>query len=307
MSAISTPINPTAIGVLAIALWAALALLSVLTETIPPFLLLAMCFFISGVLVLLKRAWYREPLLTLPTLSAIQWCVGVGGLFGFHFFYFMAIRHAPAIQVSLVCYLWPLLLALYVALPGQRLLTLFGAILGFIGAGVVITDGALLDVANSFASTDAIGYGYAMVAALIWSSYSWFMGRSNNHVEDIGWMSFVVAILAIVCHSVLENNTLAILGNIDSVTLIAILLLGLGPVGGAFYLWDIGMKFGKKTWLASLSFTTPVLSTILLAVFGIGSLSINVFISLALILAGAGLCNLSSVLSKRQPKLNNPA
>ena len=203
------PINPTSIGVIAIAMWASLALLSVLTNMVPPFLLLALCFFISGLLVLLKRAWYREQLFTLPKLTYSQWFVGVGGLFGFHFFYFMAIRHAPALQVSLVCYLWPLLLALYVSSPGNRWLTLLGASIGFIGAGVVITDGEVFDVADSFASNDAVGYGYALIAALIWSSYSWYMGKSNNHVEDIGWMSLVVALLALICHLVSEANTLS--------------------------------------------------------------------------------------------------
>jgi drug/metabolite transporter (DMT)-like permease len=288
----SLPINPTAVGVLAIAMWAALALLSVLTNMLPPFLLLALCFFISGLLVLLKRAWYREPLFTLPNLTYSQWFVGVGGLFGFHFFYFLAIRNAPALQVSLVCYLWPLLLALYVSSPGNRWLTLLGASIGFIGAGVVITDGALLDIAASFASNDAIGYGYALIAALIWSSYSWYMGKSNNHVEDIGWMSLVVAVLALICHLLIEANTLSVFSKIDGINILAIVLLGLGPVGGAFYLWDIGMKFGHQSWLASLSFATPVLSTMLLALFGIGYLSINVLLALALIMVGAGICNI---------------
>ena len=288
----SPSINPTFIGVLAIAMWAALALLSVLTESLSPFLLLALCFFISGLLVLIKRACKREPLLSLPALTKMQWLVGVGGLFGFHFFYFMAIRHAPPIQVSLVCYLWPLLLALYVSAPGNHWLTLLGASLGFMGAGVVITDGALFNVANSFASNDAVGYGYALVAALIWSSYSWYMGKSNNNVEDIGWMSMAVAILAFICHLFLEPSSLSTLTQLDGITLLAILLLGLGPVGGAFYLWDIGMKFGKQSWLASLSFATPVLSTMLLALFGIGTLSINVLIALALIMVGAGICNI---------------
>jgi drug/metabolite transporter (DMT)-like permease len=288
----SPSINPTFIGVLAIAMWAALALLSVLTESLSPFLLLALCFFISGLLVLIKRACNREPLLSLPALTKMQWLVGVGGLFGFHFFYFMAIRHAPPIQVSLVCYLWPLLLALYVSAKGNRWLTLLGASLGFMGAGVVITDGALFNVANSFASNDAVGYGYALVAALIWSSYSWYMGKSNNNVEDIGWMSMAVAILAFICHLLLEPSSLSTLTQLDGITLLAILLLGLGPVGGAFYLWDIGMKFGKQSWLASLRFATPVLSTMLLALFGIGTLSINVLIALALIMVGAGICNI---------------
>ena len=167
-----------------------------------------------------------------------------------------------------------------------------GASIGFIGTVVVITDGEVFDVADSFASNDAVGYGYALIAALIWSSYSWYMGESNNHVEDIGWMSLVVALLALICHLVLEANTFTTLLQIDGINILAIILLGLGPVGGAFYLWDIGMKFGHQSWLASLSFATPVLSTMLLALFGFGYLSINVLLALALIMVGAGICNI---------------
>ena len=275
-------------------MWSSLALLSVFSENIPPFLLLALCFFTSSLLVVLKRLYKRETLLRLPTLNSAQWVVGVGGLFGFHFLYFLAIRHAPPIQVSLVCYLWPLLLALYVSLPGQRFLTLIGASLGFLGAGVVISGGQSMD----FNSAHTLGYVYAFGAALIWSSYSWYMGKSDNNVEDIGWISLVVAVFALVCHLLLEESVLATPGTFDTTTVIAIVLLGLGPVGGAFYLWDIALKFGHKQWIASLSFTTPVISTFLLAGFGIGSVSMNVLVSLGLIMAGAGLCNLSSILKK---------
>jgi drug/metabolite transporter (DMT)-like permease len=101
-----------------------------------------------------------------------------------------------------------------------------------------------------------------------------------------------VALLALICHLVLEPNTLSTFIQINGINILAIILLGLGPVGGAFYLWDIGMKFGHQSWLASLSFATPVLSTMLLALFGIGYLSINVLLALALIMVGAGICNI---------------
>ncbi len=281
----------TNIGLLTILMWSSLALLSVFSKNIPPFLLLTLCFCISIFLVVLKRLYKREALLQLPSLNTAQWVVGVSGLFGFHFLYFLAIRHAPPIQVSLVCYLWPLLLALYVSLPGQRMLTLIGALLGFLGAGIVISGGQTMDFTPAY----TLGYVYAFGAALIWSTYSWYMSKSDNNVEDIGWISLVVAVFALVCHLLLEENVMATPGLFDTTTIIAIILLGLGPVGGAFYLWDIAMKFGHKQWIASLSFTTPVISTILLAGFGIGSVSMNVLVSLGLIMAGAVLCNVQSM------------
>ena len=70
------------------------------------------------------------------------WLLGVGGLFGYHFVYFSAIRAAPAVEVSLIAYLWPLFLVVFSAfLPGERLKLhhLVGVALGLAGAVVIIT------------------------------------------------------------------------------------------------------------------------------------------------------------------------
>src|SRR3546814_12691751 len=48
------------------------------------------------------------------------WALGVGGLFGYHFFYFVALGNAPAVDASLIAYLWPLLIVIFSALlPGR--------------------------------------------------------------------------------------------------------------------------------------------------------------------------------------------
>src|SRR3546814_20311356 len=50
------------------------------------------------------------------------WALGVGGLFGYHFFYFVSPGNAPAADASLIAYLWPLLIVVFSALlPGERL------------------------------------------------------------------------------------------------------------------------------------------------------------------------------------------
>ena len=72
---------------------------------------------------------------------------------------------------------------------------------------------------------------------------------------------------------------------------LGILLLGLGPVGGAFYLWDFGLKKGNKQLLASLSFFTPLLSSVLLSLAGLHDWSINIIIAVVLIMLGAAVSN----------------
>ena len=51
---------------------------------------------------------------------------------------------------------------------------------------------------------------------------------------------------------------------------IVMVLLGLGPIGAAFMLWDIGMKHGNVAFLGVLGYASPVISTTLLITLGPG-------------------------------------
>ena len=107
----------TLIGTTAILLWGALALLTDLTEgRIPPFQLMSMTFGIAF-LLMCARAWLRrETGLAHLRQPRLAWILGVGGYFGYHFCYFEAMRRAPAVEVSLLAYLWPLLIVVFSAL-----------------------------------------------------------------------------------------------------------------------------------------------------------------------------------------------
>ena len=128
-----------AAGFIAIALWGALATLSVTAGPIPPFQMVAMTFTVGaaiGIVRALARGVGWTALLRWPPRV---WLLGVGGLFGYHALYFAALQLAPPAEANLVNYLWPLLIVLLSApLAGERLgwPHLVGALLGF--AGVVL-------------------------------------------------------------------------------------------------------------------------------------------------------------------------
>lgn len=269
----------TLCGIIAILMWGLLAVLSVYSADIPPFQLLFVCFTVSCSLVIIKRLIKKEPVFRLPHLTPHQWAVAIGGLFGFHFCYFLALRFAPPIEASLIGYLWPLLLGVAVANAHQRYFAFAGGILGFIGCGILVTGGEGVNFKSEF----ALGYSLALACAFIWSGYSWYMSRTNSDVEDIGWISGAVAMLALVAHLSLEESH----WQFSYQAWVSAIMLGLGPVGGAFYLWDAGLKFGNKALLASLSFATPVISSIALYVFGMSALSAAVGMAIAFILVGA--------------------
>ncbi|WP_076417616.1 EamA family transporter [Colwellia sp. UCD-KL20] len=285
----------TFFGILAIIMWSCLALLGVNTADIPAFQLLSMCFIISALLMFIKRLILKERLFTQPSLTVKQWLVGIAGLFGFHYCYFAALKIAPAIEVSLIAYLWPMLLVLFLATKATRLKALIGSLVGFIGVSFIIVG----DNQLTYNPTYVKGYVLAACCALLWSTYSWFFSKSDsntaNSVDNIGWLSLVVAVLSLIVHFQLEtNNPLNILDwQFTSKQWLSIILLGLGPVGGAFYLWDIALKKGSKKLLASLSFCTPLISSVILAVVGLNTWSSNILISLSLILLGALISNIS--------------
>ena len=274
--------QPTIIGFTAILMWATLALLTELSGTVPPFQLTAMSFTIAFLIGII--AWVRDggnPLrhLKLPT---VVWGLGITGLFGYHLFYFIALRNAPAVEASLIAYLWPLLIVFFSALlPGERLRWFHGAgaIAGFIGAGLLITKGQSL----SFDARYTTGYLAALICALTWSSYSLLSRRFGAiPTHAVGGFCGATAILAWICHLIFEPTVFPM-----GWEWVAIVCLGLGPVGLAFFTWDYGVKHGNIKVLGALSYTAPLLSTILLIVCGLAEATWSVWLACLLIVGGA--------------------
>lgn len=263
-------------------MWAALALLTRLSGPVPPFQLTAMSFTVAFLIGI--AAWIRDggsPLDHLKLPKAV-WFWGVVGLFGYHFFYFVALQNAPAVEASLIAYLWPLLIVFLAALlPGERLrwFHVAGAIAGFMGAGLLITQGQSLHFDPRYTT----GYLAAFVCALTWSSYSLLSRRFGNiPTNAVGGFCGVTAILAWLCHFRFEATVLP-----TGWQWIAILCLGLGPVGLAFFTWDYGVKHGDIKVLGALSYTAPLLSTILLIVCGLAEATWSVWLACLLIVGGA--------------------
>lgn len=269
------------IGGIAVLLWALLALFTTWAAGIPPFQLLslsfAVAFAVSFAVVLFKGG--RLSVLSQP-LGA--WTLGVAGLFGYHFFYFLALGNAPAVDASLIAYLWPLLIVVFSALlPGERLrwFHLCGALMGLAGAALLVTEGGSL----SFDARYALGYLAALAGALTWSIYSVANRRFDGVPSDVV-MGFcgVVAILGALCHFVFETTVIPSAGQWG-----AVVLLGLGPVGAAFFVWDYGTKHGKIQVLGAFAYAAPLLSTLILVAFGQARASWEVWAACLLIVGGA--------------------
>lgn len=273
----------TLIGFTAIVMWGALALLTVWSGEVPPFQLVAMCFAIAFAGALAKWIVNRENPLDHLGHPGPVWLLGVGGLFGYHFFYFLALRNAPAVEAGLIAYLWPLLIVVFSALlPGERLrwFHLAGALMGLSGTALLVTGGGSV----SFRAEYALGYGAAAACALTWSTYS-VVSRRFGHVptDTVGWFCGAAAVLGLIAHLTFEDTVWPA----HAGQWLAVLALGLGPVGLAFFVWDYGVKRGNIQALGVFSYAAPLISTLLLIAFGAADLTSAVAIACAAIVGGA--------------------
>lgn len=280
----STTLKATLIGSTAVLMWGLLALFTTLTGNIPPFQLAAMSFAIATAFVGLKWIVRRDNVGAYMRQPVGAWLLGTLGLFGYHFFYFMALKNAPPVEAGLIAYMWPLLIVVGSALlPGERLRWwhVAGAIAGLIGAALLITGGRGL---SGFKSEFSLGYAMAVLCALTWSTYSITNRRfARVPTDTVGGFCAATAVLATLCHMAFEQTVWPA----DAVEWLGVIGLGLGPVGAAFFTWDYGTKHGDIQVLGALSYAAPLISTILLIIFGKGEATWFVAAGCILIVGGA--------------------
>ncbi len=285
--------SATLIGLGAVVLWSLLAVLTAATGTVPPFQLAAMTFAIGGAIGVLS--WPVRPgAIHALRQAPVVWALGSGGLFGYHALYFAALRLAPPAEAGLVNYLWPLLIVLFSALlPGERLKAahVVGALLGFAGVVVLVSGRADLDMR----AEDGLGYLCAFAAAFVWSGYSVLSRRFGSVPTDaVAGFCLATSVLSLGCHVAFE----ATVWPSTPAEWLALVALGVGPVGAAFYLWDIGVKQGDIRLLGVGSYAAPVLSTLCLVLAGYAEPTLALALACALIVAGALVATLLTRSSK---------
>jgi len=269
----------TLVGLAAVLIWSFLSLLTLASGEVPPFQLSAMAFAIGGTLGLAFPAGRNAAVFRQP---AAVWALGIGGLFGYHALYFLALRLAPPAEAQLVNYLWPLLIVVFAALlPGERLRAhhVVGTLLGLAGTALLFIDRGGV----SFALAYLPGFAAAIGAALAWAIYS-VLSRLFAAVPTAAVAGFCLAtaVLSGLCHLLLEQTRWPA----GIAQWLAVIALGVGPVGAAFYAWDIGVKRGDIRVLGAASYAAPLLSTTYLVLAGYAAASLALALAALLIAAG---------------------
>ena len=278
----------TLIGFTAVLQWALLALFTIGSDPVPPLLLNAMCFAIGGALGLIWTLSNGRG----HVLKSINWkvyCFGTIGLFGAHFLYFTAFRMAPMAETGLIAYLWPLIIVLMSGLlPGETLtrLHILGALVAFAGAALIVLQGG-----GAFGADALPGFGVAFTFALVWAGYSVLSRRLGDvPTESVTVFCLAAAVLSATAHIAIETTVWPQ----SALSWASVVALGIGPVGLAFFTWDIGMKRGDIQLLGVASYAAPLLSTLALVAAGVTNASTTIIVAAGLIAGGAALAALSS-------------
>jgi drug/metabolite transporter (DMT)-like permease len=292
----------TLTGVVAILLWAALALLTALAQeagtgaALPPFELLGLSFGIACIGGLVLLGLRGGGALRLLVQAPAAWFTAFIGIFLYHALYFFALSAAPPAEASLIAYLWPLLIVLFSAsLPGEHLRWrhVGGAVLGLGGTALLLAK-KLMAASGSPAldgqPLDGNFWGYlaAFGCAFTWSGYSVLNRRfGKTPSEMIIGVCGAIAIAGGLCHLALVKAGIETTVTPSVLQWLAIIGLGIGPTGLAFLAWDYATKHGRLSLLGSLSYISPLLSTLLLILCGRADASWQILAAAGLIILGA--------------------
>lgn len=276
-----TRAKATSIGFIAVFLWALLALLTVGSAPPPPLLLNTLSFGIGGIIGLIW-VWTTGRFAQMRQVPVRVYIIGALGLFAYHLMYFSALRLAPAAEAGLIAYLWPLLIVVFCGLlPSERLRTghVIGALLGIAGTALIITGGTELS------GEHLAGYFLTLLVAFTWAGYSVFSRLAGTApTASVAVFCLATSALSLSFHFLFEE-TLLPQTTLGSASVIG---LGLGFVGIAFYVWDIGCKQGDIRLLGNSSYAAPLLSTLALILTGFAVPSM-ILLWVALLITGGAL------------------
>ncbi len=279
-------VRGTLVGAVALVMWSTLGILTVWSGPIPPFQLVAVSFFVAFCCALVKWVAKKESPMRHFYQPLKAWILGVSGLFGYHFLYFLALKSAPAVEANLINYLWPLLIVFFSAfLPGEKLrwYHVLGTLAGLMGTVLLISGGKGFHLDAQY----TLGYLAAVGCGITWATYS-VLNRLFGGVptDAVGWFCLAGSILAAACHLAFETTIWP-----TGTGWLVLLAMGLGPAGGAFFFWDYGVKHGNIRALGAGSYSIPLTSTLLLLLIGEGELTWPVIAACVLISGGAVLAS----------------
>lgn len=251
----------TLTGYGALLMWSCYALMVTFLNDIPTFELLTIVF-LGGFLIMAVRLTIRGEWNKIKQPWLI-WLVGIGGIIGNDMANIAALKAAPPIQVTLINYLWPMLVVVLASfLPTEHFTKkhFISSIIGLMGIYILVTHGQGL---AGFNWTYLKGYVLAFSGSLIWAIYCVISRyHSQTPIEMLGMYFGVGVIISLISHFSYENTIFP-----SSLQWLILAAMVLTTSGVAYYCWDYGCKKGDVKLLSILTYGNPVISTLVLIAF----------------------------------------
>lgn len=261
----------------AVVLWASWPALATLAHPAPPFLVLGLSALVGFVFSYLLAARKNEARMFFSIRFRTLVFVAIG-LMGNNAFYLAAIARLGPAEANVVHYLWPVFLVALAALvhrcPPSRV-QFVGIPLGFCGVAVALSP-------QMGGGLDLFGVLLGVSGALTFAIYS--VGRSLARVEAnvVGPSLGLAGVGALIAHFSFEPLYWPTAGQG-----IAIILMGIGPFTVANIFWDKATRQGSAATISSLAFLTPLVAITLLAIFGLGAVTLATVVGAGLAITGA--------------------
>lgn len=206
---------------------------------------------------------------------------GFSGIFLYHYIYYLALERAPLAEGAILATTWSLWIVIFSSVLLLRRLApsiLSAALLGFAGAALVIASGKEL----SFASTHLQGYLLALVCGIIWSSFSVGLPLFKLKVEPMTGFTILTAIASGVLFLYTAPH-----GIPSKSALLSALYLGAIPLGLSFFLWNRAISGGNMVIIGFLSYLTPPLAVLLVAIIHGQKISYQVILGMFVIITAS--------------------
>lgn len=280
----------TLYGVAALLLWSCLvALLRDVSELFSPIGGAAAMYTVSAVFLILvmglpKLKGFSKRYLVIGTLLFVFYEVCLALSIG------MANNRHQAMEMAVINYLWPTLTILLTIIVGGKKVSLWvypSMLVAFLGVAWCIAGDAGISVntlANNFADNPAT-YLMALAAAFIWAIYCVVTQKLSNGKNAIT-LFFTATAVSLWIQFAISNEAALTFSINSSITL---LLAGV-VVGSGYALWNQAIIGGNLMLLGTLSYFTPVFSTIISALYLSVSLSASFYQGVVLVTLGSLVC-----------------
>jgi len=207
--------------------------------------------------------------------------LGIWGIFFYHYIYYTALDNAPLAEGAILTTTWSFWIVVFSSLfvfKRLKFSIFLTALLGLFGAGLVIGAGKDL----TFHPDCLKGYTLALLCGLIWSSFSVCLSRIKVKNDPMTAFTFYAAGLSAILFVVTLPHERP-----SPAALLSALYLGCVPLGLSFFLWNRAMAGGNLVIIGFLSYLTPPLAVLFVAIMQKEAVSGQVLLGMCVILAAS--------------------